>query len=345
MRVHETTYGRTKPVLSRDYPLLLQRTVRQFGADPALLSERPVDELLSNRVAPLEFADIIQRSLDITNEPSLGLYFGRSWDLATMGVFGQAIHSSDNLSDALMHLMKYFSYSGLSMRVDMDRVEDELLVSIEFLYGKETVPRVTRFLTESILGAAHLTALMLVDKPSIFKGISFAYPNEGQEELYSRTFGCPVWFNAKKTTLRIDKDIFLSPVVTSNTQMHEFTQGYAENLLIDVVRKLRSLPGCIRQLLINTHGRFPTLEDMADCLHLSPRTLCRRLKEHNTSYQTLLNEVRQQRAIEYLTNRSWSVERIASQLGFSDASNFRRAFKQWTGETPGGMRERLAQMS
>ncbi|HSG61356.1 MAG TPA: AraC family transcriptional regulator ligand-binding domain-containing protein [Pseudomonadales bacterium] len=340
MRIQETTFKRSKPVLTRDYPLLLQKVAQQFGADSKQLTEKTFETLDRNdRVVPVDFMNMIMRAIELTGERNLGLYFGRQWDVATMGVFGQAACNSENVGDALEQLVKYYGFSGLSMRVDMHRSGADYLVNLELLYGEEMPGDVGRFVTEAVLSSTMMIISMLTKGGKLFKALGLPFPDDGYGKVYQEFFGCPVYFDKTCTEMLIDHNVYEVNLGNNNKTLSHFNKDYTDHLLIDVVRKMRSLPGCIRQLLQNTHGQFPTLEDMANCLHLSPRTLCRRLSEHNTSYQALLNEVRKERAVEYLTSRQWSVEKVANQLGFSDASNFRRAFKQWTGMTPGAVRD------
>jgi AraC-like DNA-binding protein len=86
---------------------------------------------------------------------------------------------------------------------------------------------------------------------------------------------------------------------------------------------------------------LPTLADVARQLHLSERTLRRRLGESDVSYQALLDNVRKNRAIELLANTALSIEQVALEVGFSDAHNFRRAFKRWTKSAPSDLRASL----
>jgi AraC-like DNA-binding protein len=79
----------------------------------------------------------------------------------------------------------------------------------------------------------------------------------------------------------------------------------------------------------------PKLEDIAAERHVSPRTLHRQLAAERTSYRALADEVRYTIAAELLTNARLGVNQVAERLGYADAASFTRAFKRWTGHTPG----------
>lgn len=94
----------------------------------------------------------------------------------------------------------------------------------------------------------------------------------------------------------------------------------------------------IRQRIRSAGDKIPTLETLAQQLYMSPSTLKRRLKEQHTTYRELNAEERLERA-KQLLQEGMSAEVVSMQLGFSDASNFTKAFKNWTGMTPGDYRQ------
>jgi AraC-like DNA-binding protein len=97
----------------------------------------------------------------------------------------------------------------------------------------------------------------------------------------------------------------------------------------------QGLAGRVRQLLLQSPGQIADMERVAGHLHLSSRTLRRRLIEEGTSFRTLQDEVRQALAEELLAAGGLSLEEIAERLGYGELSNFIHAFKRWKGTTPG----------
>ena len=86
----------------------------------------------------------------------------------------------------------------------------------------------------------------------------------------------------------------------------------------------------VRSACLNSTGGFPSLIEVAARINVSPRTLHRRLAESGLGYQAILDDVRRRLAEEYLRNTALSIDEIAARTGFSEASNFRKAFKKWT---------------
>ena len=95
----------------------------------------------------------------------------------------------------------------------------------------------------------------------------------------------------------------------------------------------------VREFLTAREGQYPNLADAADFFSISSSTLIRKLKKEQTSFQELLDEIRQERAAWYLTNTNLPVEEIAARLGFLDTSNFSRTFRRWHGVTPTALRK------
>jgi AraC-like DNA-binding protein len=91
--------------------------------------------------------------------------------------------------------------------------------------------------------------------------------------------------------------------------------------------------------LLDRDGDYPSLTEMAAELAMSNRTFIRKLKAQDTSYQMLLDDVRQELALFYLRQSDLSVEAIAERLGYRDTSNFSRTCKRWFGLTPRQIRQ------
>src|SRR5262249_57514991 len=99
----------------------------------------------------------------------------------------------------------------------------------------------------------------------------------------------------------------------------------------------------VRRRLRRVDGdQWPTLEAMADELHVTPSTLRRRLEEEGSSYRELKDGLRRDMAIDLLCRTGLSVEAIATGLGYREVSAFYRAFKHWTGTRPGSYRSSAA---
>jgi len=95
----------------------------------------------------------------------------------------------------------------------------------------------------------------------------------------------------------------------------------------------------VRRRLLRAPGKFPSQEAMAAELHISVRTLRRRLNDERITYRDIVAEVRYELARRYLSTSELTVGQIGDLLGYDDTANFRRAFKRWSGKTAQAWRE------
>jgi len=156
--------------------------------------------------------------------------------------------------------------------------------------------------------------------------------------MYESHFRCPVKFKARQNALIFSKSDLELPFVTYNADLlatvapqleAELTEQLAEKTFTEQAK------GILKQLLA---GQRPGIQDLARELHLSTRTLQRRLTEHGITFQRLLDEARHELACHYLLHSSRELNEIAYLLGYEDANSFFRAFHHWEGTSPGQWR-------
>ena len=150
---------------------------------------------------------------------------------------------------------------------------------------------------------------------------------------FRERFSAPVVFGAEHNVFYMSREVVLKQLPTANAELARVNEDVVRNYL-DQVRE-GSLSRRVKTHLIEQlpSGRV-TQESIASALHMSPRTLQRRLQEESTSYKLLLTETRQELATRYMTQSSSQVSEVAYLLGFSEVGNFTRAFKRWTGVAP-----------
>ena len=98
----------------------------------------------------------------------------------------------------------------------------------------------------------------------------------------------------------------------------------------------------MRQLLHGRQPQWPSLDEVAQLLSMSRRTLLRKLESEKISYQQLLDEARNELACWYLRQSGLPLGHVAEKIGFSDQTNFSRSFKRWKGCTPKDYRRQFA---
>jgi AraC-like DNA-binding protein len=150
---------------------------------------------------------------------------------------------------------------------------------------------------------------------------------------YRAYFGCPVRFAAAHNELVFDARL-ISAALPGDANLNSVLSEHARHQLARVPQVDPLLHTVRGRLLEQMRAGPPNLAAVARSIHVSERTLRRHLQSAGSSYQTLLDELRAQLAIDYLQNSDTAIANVAAQLGFADPSTFYRAFKRWTGMTP-----------
>lgn len=164
------------------------------------------------------------------------------------------------------------------------------------------------------------------------------YTAEQTNTETSRVYQVPIRYGQAHVGMSFEARWLDLPVVQSPQSLREFLAGSPANLIVKY-RDTSSLTERIRRLLRKRLGsELPSLEEVGDALAVTPQTLRRRLRDEGRGFQQIKDELRRDAAIEYLLHTPLPLLDIANRVGFSEASTFHRAFKQWTGVAPGEYR-------
>jgi AraC-like DNA-binding protein len=167
-------------------------------------------------------------------------------------------------------------------------------------------------------------------------GVDYTAAQSGTDT--SRVYQAPIRYGQPHVGMSFEAHWLALPVVQTAQSVREFLAGAPANLIVKY-RDTSSLTDRIRRLLRRRLGEdLPSLEEVGDALAVTPQTLRRRLREEGRGFQQIKDELRRDAAIEFLTNTRMPLLDIANQVGFSEASTFHRAFKNWTGVAPGEYR-------
>ncbi|MDM0039183.1 AraC family transcriptional regulator [Variovorax sp. J22G21] len=167
-------------------------------------------------------------------------------------------------------------------------------------------------------------------------GVDYTAEQTGMDS--SRVYQVPIRYGQPHVGLWFDARWLDLPVVQSQQSLREFLASSPANLIVRY-RDTSSLTERIRRLLRKGLGAdMPSLEAVGEALAVTPQTLRRRLREEGRGFQQIKDELRRDAAIDDLLHTQLPLLDIANRVGFSEASTFHRAFKQWTGVAPGEYR-------
>jgi AraC-like DNA-binding protein len=288
----------------------------------------------NTRVSYRQAAQVIRRAVRAHPRSDLGLAVGSRESLVSFGVLGFAMLSCRTLADALQIGMEHHQISGSLMDPAFEVEGDELQVSARERFADvEILP----FLCEELFASTLMLMRSLVGpefRPRRFE-VSYAAP--AYAERYRQLFGCPLRFGADSNRVIVDARWLAYPLKTHNP----ITLAHALRLCREQTGATRGDDDVVSSVAQWLRGRLHEGPDMALAareLNLSERTLRRRLSERGVSFRTLCDRVREETATALLRDGDDSIAGIAAQLGFSDAREFRRAFRRWTGRRPSDLR-------
>ena len=279
--------------------------------------------------------DIISNNaIEMSRDSQLGLLVGSSMDISSQGIFGYAIITSTTIGDALKLMLRYNKALLPSIDVKMLSRENRVEVIIKAPHLPDNLER---FYIELLYAAIMRSGNTLIPKGRASVHVEFQYDVPYDKAPYQQLFGSKVKFNSTRSVLSFDETSLNLAIVTANPVARDIFRRECDRLLSrDTHRGMISER--VQEVLLQSGTEFPTSMRVANQLHMSESTLQRRLAKEGYKFQQLLDQVRNKLAHEYLTGTQLTINEIASLLGFSDAANFRRAFKRWSKQTPTAVR-------
>ncbi|MEW6991609.1 AraC family transcriptional regulator [Colwelliaceae bacterium 6441] len=277
---------------------------------------------------------MIRKQVDIQG---LGVLVGDRISIADLGIMGYAMLSSPTLRRAINVAMRFQRITDPVLHMDFHEGSKDFVITIEplFLLGEAY-----RYDVEETLAIWNQILFFYFGEHAKFTQIKVTWSKPEYARMYKDTFQCKVLYDQDRNDFRFSKELLDQPLSLANDQAARICEQQCAELL----RKLskgETILDTVRRILINSPGRLPQLVEVAEKLHTSPRNLRRKLSEANTSFRQIADEVRMHLAVEYLRDTNLSIEQIAILVGYSDASNFHRAFKRYNELTPSDFRNSL----
>lgn len=311
---------------------------REGLAAPALRAD--IARWGREEVVPLPaWQDLLARTLALGKPPhATALAIGAGVKPRHVGVLGYLVLASETLSEALQ---AYQRYEKLFYGADLAEVH---------VTGSEIELRWTprEGLNDSLHDACGLAALVTFMQEQVAEppppsliGFTFPAPADPAElRAYSEFFRCPVRFGDSHVRIRFPLAYLGLPMLHSDPGLRLLLDQQARALLA-AMPSPDAFDQALQQTLLKLlpEGQA-SIARTASVLHVSVRTLQRRLDARGLSWQQMLDRSREELARQYLTDAGLALTDIALLLGFSEQSAFTRAFKRWTGQTPAQLRKR-----
>lgn len=311
-----------------DEGLDMDRILRAHGVDPQALAS-------PDFVVPYAlFESFAAEVITEVNEPALGIRVGEHMATSTHGSLGIAAVSSASTRQLLELIERFLSTRitvlSLRVRVSRGRARAVLHELVPMGVARALVLEVVLLSIKNVLMDASMGRCPIAE-------VRFPFPRPAHATQAEESFGCPVVYGARHAALDIPSAALDEPLKLADPRTRELASSLCERE-VEKLGTSRSYDIRARKLMLEHAQGFPSMTQLARRLHLTPRTLARKFTAEGTSYRHILDDLRHRMAVD-LINSGSKMDEVAYLLGYTDTSNFRRAFHRWAGEAPSKLRE------
>ena len=297
---------------------------RKAGLDMGRLSN-PDTRYPGNRVQQLW-----QLAVDASGDPCFGFFVGEQVQPAVLHGLGFSWLASDTLRDALTRLVRYSRLISTAANMQIQDTDSSLdLVLLPPKGVRFVVPASQDAGMSGFLRMCRLTAGDEIDPVHV----SLKRRRPDCADKLQTYFRAPIRYEAENNILSFSKQL----VDTKLTPAHPELARITDQAVVDYLARFDrdSITMQVRSRIIERlHDGTTNQETIAQSLNVSLRSLQRKLNKEETNFKSLLESTRRELALHYIRETHRSLGEITYLLGFSEPSNFTRAFKRWTGVSP-----------
>ncbi|QJD57865.1 AraC family transcriptional regulator [Pseudomonas sp. gcc21] len=288
-------------------------------------------------VSALQFCELLESVSQLDPVQALGIRLGLAAEPRQFGVVGYMVSSCGTLGQALARYDRYHALlqEGLTSRA---RLKDGVL-HMRWTQAVANTPPATEFSLAVFVALCQA----LIGRPvtPVRAGLPFARPQD--TNVYQALLGCPVDFDCKAIELALPAHLLALPVSSKDPYLLRLLEQQAQALLKQQPRFAGEQAGAFfsqvqEQIVESMKNGDVSAELVAAALGCSLRTFYRQLRSAGYSYRGLLAHTRHTLARQYLADPALAQTDVALLLGYSEQSSFIRAFRSWTGMTPGEYR-------
>jgi len=278
-----------------------------------------------------------RNALQLTGDPLIGLKLGEPFIPQRYGLFGYALLSAPTLRRAMSLAVNFGQLTFSFFSFEFGERDGRAWFAMKDPPPIE--PALHDVYLDRDMAAAVIDFGAIMGQPIPLQAIHLAHDGHGHQQDYRDYFGCDVRFSSYPSKLVISADLLDRPLPQADRETSRYFRQQCQ-MLIARLKSQSHLADDVRMILLAKPGEFPTVEQAAERLNLSTRTLRRRLKAEGSSFRELLDEVRFQMAREYLGETRLPLAEVSWLLGYTEPGNFSHAFKRWSGLSPRNYRKR-----
>jgi len=311
---------------ARGFPTddLLQRAslTRETLEDP--------DARIPGRAALELWHSLIER----TGDPALQLMAPTQLPFGAYRVIDYLVGASGTVGEGIERFARFFRLIADAITLVIERNGDAHFLCLDMEGGAPTPPVYVDYVFAALVGRIRMRIRpeLRVDR------VELRRPEPADTAPYSERFQAPVRFGAARDRLCFTAAEWTSPIAGADVALARVLEEHARILAARLPHASTDFVATVRRSIMAALPENADEEGVARALHVSRRTLQRKLAESGTTFRVVLDAVRRGLAESYLADSGVSIPEVAFMLGFSEQSSFHRAFQRWTGCAPGRWR-------
>lgn len=281
------------------------------------------------RVPLTQFAEIGLRAVELTKRPDLGLLLPQRSNPTSFDVFAPLLGQSSTIRELVRTCARF-------QHLLIDHMHLDLTERAGVAWVRFDLPRVgTAFdaVFSEFAVAGHFIAIRGFAGTPVLTDAWFEHPAPTHRDQHDRLFEGEVRFDQAMTALSFPAELLDRPLLPPDPELHAVLHAHAERRLDRLAKEGTYTERLTHALVARPTMRGATVQVAAGALGVSGRSLQRALAAEGTSYRAVVDSVLEEMAKRMLRSGDRSLQEIARELGFSDATAFHRAFKRWTAMT------------
>jgi AraC-like DNA-binding protein len=310
------------------------------GSGPEFLAANGLDEkVVAQRdtfVSVRLLEHLLEEAASQLTVPDFGLRMAAQQDVHFMGPVAIAMENSRTIGDAIECARRYlFVHSpALSVEPIADPLRNPKVIGLRYLLGAANASPQT---TDYGIGVVHRVMTVISGgAPYGLRTVQLPHRQLAPQAVYQDFFGAEVKFGGTSAVLRIPRKLLSAPVSGGNEMLRDIAINYLET---HFGHKQLPVSDQVAEVVANQLGfDRPDLSKVARLLKLHPRTLQRILSTEGTTFNDIVDEVRQKQTFNLITTTDLSFSQIAARVGMREQSSLVRAVRRWFNTSPSGLR-------
>jgi AraC-like DNA-binding protein len=318
---------------------VLEVAERSVGARADLRARIPLDwrrlEEPESRVEFEQFEQVLSAAVAVTGDDALGLHVAELMPEGAIDLLGHLAAHAPTMRQAVESAARFVSLAMDGLLVTVRDEGDTFVVRYAF---PRSTPLSDRTLAELLMGGVVRLARSFTGPGAAPRLACFEHERPNHHSEYTRIFGGTQRFGQSATSIAFDREIADQSQMHQHPQLYDLLRTEAQRRLDQMATDVRPATRLRQYLLAMPPARIPEIWAAARDLGMSERSLRRRLTADGTSYRDVVRSALEASAGRMLRDPAHTIKETALALGFADAAAFHRAFKRWTGMTPGEYR-------